>query len=517
MSSLSDSTPVLVGVGQVADPIDAAEYHRWGAVDLAAEAARAALDDAGLDGSHVDTVAGVRQFEISTPISTAPLGRSDNYPRSVARRVGADPRHAVLDVAGGQAPQHLITEFAKKIARGEVGTVLLFGSEAISTTRRFAGQDDAPDFTETVGGQLEDRGFGLDGLMEPEQLEHGLFDAPSQYGLLDNARRARLGLTRDAYRQDMARLFAPFTEVAAANPYAAAPVRRSADELAEVTERNRMIAEPYPRYLVARDQVNQGAAVVLTSVGAARAAGVPESAWVYLHGYADLREQNLLDRADLSRSPASVRAAATALERAGLTPDDLSTLDLYSCFAIAVSNICDGLGLRTDDPRGLTLTGGLPFFGGAGNNYSMHAVAETVRRVRENPGAPGFVGANGGVLSKYSAAVYSTEARAWEEHDDDAAQASLDAVPGPQLAVSPSGTATVETYTVQYGRGGTTGVVIARRDDGCRVIATTPTGDDATVAALLEDDVFGREVQLTSRGAHTYASTQREVLDRLPD
>ena len=25
------------------------------------------------------------------------------------------------------------------------------------------------------------------------------------------------------------------------------------------------------------------------------------------------------------------------------------------------------------------MTGGLPFFGGAGNNYSMHAIAETVQ------------------------------------------------------------------------------------------------------------------------------------------
>ena len=67
----------------------------------------------------IDTVAGVRQFEISTPQATAPLGRSDNYPRSVAGRVGADPKRAVLEVVGGQSSQHLITEFAKAIARGE--------------------------------------------------------------------------------------------------------------------------------------------------------------------------------------------------------------------------------------------------------------------------------------------------------------------------------------------------------------------------------------------------------------
>ena len=66
-----------------------------------------------------------------------------------------------------------------------------------------------------------------------------------------------------------------------------------------------------------------------------------------------------------------------------------------------------------DDPRGLTVTGGLPFFGGAGNNYSMHAIAETVQRARANPGSYGFVGANGGIMSKYSVGVYSTTPAAW--------------------------------------------------------------------------------------------------------
>lgn len=503
---LDPRTPILVGAGQASDPIDAADYHRWSAVDLAAAASAAAIADAGLDAALIDTVAGVRQFEISTPFATAPLGRSDNYPRSVAQRVGADPRRAVLEVAGGQAPQHLITEFAKAIAREAAHTVLIFGSEAISTTRALTGQDDAPDFTEHVEGDLEDRGYGLEGLMEPVQLEHGLVDGPSQYAVFENARRARHGVSRAKYAQQMGELFAPFTAVAAANPFAATRSVRGADELVTVSERNRMIADPYPRFLVARDQVNQGAAVVLTSVGAARDAGVPESKWVFLHGYADLRDVNVLDRADLATSPASIHAARIAIERAGLALDDLATFDLYSCFPIAVLNICDGLGLSPTDPRGLTLTGGLPFFGGAGNNYSMHAVAETVARLRTNPGTAGFVGANGGALSKYSAAVYSCTPRAWTEWSDAEAQAAFDTVAGPPLTTAPSGQGRVETYTVKYGRSGATGVIIGRLPDGSRFLATTAPGDDETIAALVADDAFGRTVRVTRDGTHNTAA-----------
>ncbi len=498
----------------MSDPLDSPDYRRLSAVDLAAAAAAAAIADAGIDPTGIDTVAGVRQFEISTPQATAPLGRSDNYPRSVAGRVGADPGRAVLEVVGGQSSQHLITEFAKAIARGESTTVLVFGSEAISTTRAFAGRDDAPDFTEHADGELEDRGYGLEGLASAYQYEHLLDDAPSQYALLENARRADRGVDRATYAREMGELFAPFTEVAARNPLAAAPTARSAEELVTVTERNRMIADPYPRFVVARDQVNQGAAVVLTSLAAAREAGVPRSKWVFLHGYADYRERDLLDRPDLGVGPASVKAAEVALERAGIGEGQVATFDLYSCFPIAVLNIADGLGLSHTDPRGLTLTGGLPFFGGAGNNYSMHGVAETVQRLREHPGIFGFVGANGGTLSKYSAAVYSTTPRPftiWEDHET---QAALDVAPKPVTVERAEGPATVETYTVKYGRDGSAvGVIVGRLAGGERFLATTVPGDDATIALLLSDRPFGAPIHVASTGRHNYASTDPQVAE----
>lgn len=71
-------------------------------------------------------------------------------------------------------------------------------------------------------------------------------------------------MTRTEYADAMGELFAPFSEIAAKNPYSATPQQRSPGELVAITERNRMIADPYPRFLVARDQVNQAAAVLTT-------------------------------------------------------------------------------------------------------------------------------------------------------------------------------------------------------------------------------------------------------------
>jgi len=519
-------TPVVAGVGQASERLGAPDYRMRSPVDLAADAAAGALADTGADpaavAAAIDTVAGVRQFENSVPGARAPLGRSDNYPRSVAGRIAASPARAVLEVSGGQAPQHLVNEFAAVIAGGGSEVTLIVGSEAISTISHFARQSDQgdhgdrPDFTEHAEGSLEDRGYGLAGLMSRHQAAHGLTGAPSQYALIDNARRARLGQSREEYAAAMGALFAPFTRVAAANPHAAAPVERTAAELVTPTEANRPIADPYTRYIVAREKVNQGAAVLLMSVAAARRLGVPQDRWVFLHGHADLRERDLMERGDLSAGPASVMAVRHALDVAGLDLKDLSTIDLYSCFPAPVFNICDGLGLSSEDPRGLTVTGGLPFFGGAGNNYSMHAIAETVQRARSAPGRYGLVGANGGIMSKYSAGVYSTTPAAWVPDDSQDLQAEIDGWAAPEQARHADGPAVIETYTVKHARDGTrTGIVVGRLDgDGRRFVAR---GDDPGLLDLLTaaKEPIGQPVYVRSFGFGNRVTTTRARMDEL--
>jgi acetyl-CoA C-acetyltransferase len=520
-TDLDPRTPVIVGVGQCSERLDEPGYRGLSPVELATEAARAALRDSGAApdalAAAIDTVAGVRQFEISTPMARAPLGRSDNYPRSVADRLGADPARAILEVSGGQGPQHLVTELAGAIAAGAGEVALVFGSEAISTIEHLARQEDKPDFSETVGGQLEDRGFGLAGLSSRYNAEHGLADAPSQYALFDNARRARLDQSQAEYALGMGELFAPFTRVAAKNPHASAPVERTAAELVTPTETNRLIAEPYTRYVVAREKVNQAAAVLLMSIAAARRLGVPEANWVFLHGHADLRERALLERADLSAGPASVMAAQHALEVAGIGVADLATIDLYSCFPIAVSNVADGLGVAADDPRGLTVTGGLPFFGGAGNNYSMHAIAETVERLRAAPGSFGLVGANGGVLSKYSVGVYSTAPAAWRADRSAALQAEIDSWPAPVQARRVDGWGTIETWTVRHARDGKrTGIVIGRLDgDQRRFLARTATGDTSVLDLLADGNPVGARVYVRTSSRGNRVATSRAHMDEL--
>lgn len=155
--------------------------------------------------------------------------------------------------------------------------------------------------------------------------------------------------------------------------------------------------------------------------------------------------------------------------------------------------ICDAFGLSADDPRGLTLTGGLPFFGGAGNNYSMHAIAEAVASARSVPGQFTFVGANGGMMSKYAVGVYSTTPVPWKADRSAELQAQADNAPAVPVTESAQGPATIETYSVRYDWDTRTGIIIGRLDaDGTRFLATTE--DEDLVALLSDGDPLGAPV-----------------------
>jgi acetyl-CoA C-acetyltransferase len=516
---IDPQTPVLVGVGQSSERPGDAGYEALSPIALAVRAAEAALRDTGVDGvaDLIDVVATTRQFENSAPMFPAPFGKSSNFPRSVANRIGANPRRAVLEIAGGQGPQHLVTEFAGEIAAGRAQWVLIAGSEAMSTARALQQSGTTADWSDDPGGDLEDRGWGLAGLLTFQAMSHGLIDAPSQYGLIENARRGRLGMTTDDYALSMGELFAPFTKVAAANPHAVFREELDAKTLATVDERNRIIASPYPRFLVSRDLVNQGAAILLTSVGEARRLGIPEDRLVYLAGHADAREVGLFNRPDLSSAPSAAAAVNHALAVAGTTLDAIAWFDFYSCFPVAVSNVLDGLGLAPDDPRGFTLTGGLCFFGGPGNNYSAHAIAEAVNRARSEPGSLGLVAANGGALSKYSVGIYTTTPSPWHPSTSAELQEQLDAVETIETTDTPHGWARLEAWTVKHGKKDRTAIVLGRLEsDGKRFVATGLPGDDALLALLERtESPIGERIFVRATGPANRVSVSPAALERV--
>ncbi len=488
MQDIPGHTPVLVGAGQYVERGATAESPSR----LAARAAAAALADAGGAGlaGAIDTVAVVRFFADSSPLWSCPFGRSNNPPQSVARAIGAHPRSRIYTEVGGNQPQSRLIEFAADIARGEREVVLFAGAEAIRNQRQAERQGHALDWSEEFDEPLDDRGCGPD-LYTSQELHNGLLAPAYFYTLIEQARAHAAGRSTAAQRERMAALMASFSAVAAANPYAQFPGAQSAAEILAAAPMTHL----YTKRMVAQDGVNQAAALLLTRVDRARALGIPRERWVFLHGMAEGAECCLSERADPGAAPVAGAVLERAFAMAGRTVADVGPIDVYSCFPCAVSAIAQHLGLPDDGSRALTLTGGLPFFGGPGNNYSMHGIAEMVWRLRREPGAFGLVTANGGMLSKHAAGIYSCRPGPTDWRHADTAVAG-EPVARKRLCAAPE-SGRIVSWTVNWaGNEPAQAVVLGETDAGERFVACTAAGDRAIVQAMLAQDHAGRRVQV---------------------
>jgi acetyl-CoA C-acetyltransferase len=138
------------------------------------------------------------------------------------------------------------------------------------------------------------------------------------------------------------------------------------------------------------------------------------------------------------------------------------------------------------------VTGGLPYAGGPGSNYPMHAVAAMAARLRAWPGAKGLTTGNGWYLTKHSASVWASE------RPRGAVGAPIEApvaVGPPPLSLreDAAGAATVAAWTVTYARDGLPerGIVVGSLAGGERFVANTP-GERAFLEAFVAAEQVGR-------------------------
>ena len=495
MNDIPGSTPILVGAGQYVERGTSAESPS----SLAARAAAAALADAGGNAlaAAIDTIAVVRFFADSAPLWGCPFGRSNNPPQSIARAIGATPRQRIYTEVGGNQPQSRLIEFASDIARGKRELVLFAGAEAIRNQRHAERQGTVLDWNEEFDEPLDDRGFGAD-LLTSQELHNGLVMPVYFYSLIEQARARAAGRSPAAHRAHIAALLASFSAVAAANPYAQFTGAQSAAEILAAAPMTHL----YTKRMVAQDGVNQAAALLMTSVAKARELGIARERWVFLHGMAEGTEWKLSERPDPGEAPVAGAVLARAFAMAGRSMADIGPIDIYSCFACAVSAIAAHLGLPDDGSRALTLTGGLPYFGGPGNNYSMHGIAEMVRRLRRDREAFGLVTANGGMLSKHAAGIYSCRPSHvdWSRADTTIA---TEAFARRRLATAPD-SGRIVSWTVNWsGNDPVQAVVIGETDAAEHFVACTAAGDGATVRAMLDSDHTGERVRVTPGNGET--------------
>ncbi len=496
--------PVLIGCGQL---IDRRSPETGGTpIELMAEVAASAADDAGPGRAlleALDTVVALGLTVDAPEAGSGANGMVRNVPHAVSTALDISPNREYYSRTGGNTPQLLVNRFAEHIARGETSAVLLVGGEALNTmlSRLKTGLDlDA--WIDKSGSDPEMLGDARAAASDHENL-YGMQIPSVSYPLFENALRAKDGLSLEQHRQKMGELYQRFNAVAADNPLAWFPTPRTAEEIATPGEGNRYVGFPYTKYLNSVIQVNMAAAVIMTSVEKARELGVADDRMVYLHGCGDANDLwHISERINYHSSPALRTLGEKALAMAGKSIADMRYFDIYSCFPSAVQIACNELGIPLDDPRGLTLTGGLPYFGGPGNNYATHAIAAMMDALRSDPGSFGLVNANGWFITKHSLGIYSTtpiEGEWQRDNPADYQQALLDQ-PHPAFTEAPDGPATIETYTVLHGRGGVErALVIGRLEDGTRFIAETPD-DEETLSQMMAKEMIGTPGIVTANG-----------------
>ncbi|MCW3012383.1 MAG: enoyl-CoA hydratase [Solirubrobacterales bacterium] len=492
--SLDPRTPVLVGAGQVT--------HRDGAVpspvELMATAARAAARDAGAPGllDRVQSVGVVDVFSWPVPDPAAVL----------AGALGLHPAETVRTTVGGNGPIALLGDLAARIAAGRLDVALMAGGEAGTAFQAALREGRDPGFATQPDGTAPTRVVGVDrDPGHPAELEAGLIAPIFWYPLFEHAVRGAAGRTREEHQAHLGELWLRFADTARENPHSwATDLPRTAAEIAEPARGNRRVSDPYTKAMNANIAVDQGAALLVCSVAAAQAAGVPADRWVFLEATAGAHDHWLCgERERFDRSPAIAACGAAVLGHAGAGIDDVALLDLYSCFPSAVQVAGTELGVDLLDPaRSPTATGGLAFAGGPANNYVTHALATLVGQVRERPEERALSTAVGWYLTKHGAALLSGRppAQAFTHHD---VQPVVDARPRRTIVPAAEAvTGEVEAHTAIFDRDGTAtmGIVALRLPDGRRAFARSHDAD--TIAALQDDEPLGRAA--STDGAATF-------------
>jgi acetyl-CoA C-acetyltransferase len=171
-----------------------------------------------------------------------------------------------------------------------------------------------------------------------------------------------------------------------------------------------------------------------------------------------------------------------ALEQAGLTLEDITVFDIYSCFPSAFEIARREIGIPEDDPRDLSVTGGLPFIGGPGNNYSMHAIAAVVDLIRKDRSRKAMVTANGWYLTKHAIGIYTgtPPVHPWNDRDDSLTQHAIDAQALPMPVEKASGSLIVEAYVIRHDNAGKPiqGTIVGRLKNGSRALAVIDADPD---------------------------------------
>jgi len=397
----------------------------------------------------------------------------EDAPVELGKRLNITPKEKIYLPDGGQSPQMLVNKAAKKITNEEHRCVLITGGEAAYSIRKTF-KNVPPEYWP----KKEDPKYinGERWALAQDVINYQLFFPTTAYAIFETALRASSGRNIEEHKKYMGKLFEHFSKIASKNPYSWTQKPFTAEEITTPSPENRLVVHPYTKRMCANNLVDQAGTILIASEKVAESLNIDKKKWIYIMGGATFKNiDEIYRRPHLDDSPAAREGNRLALEQAGLKLSDIDKFDLYSCFPSIVEIFMKELGITDDDPRDLTLTGGLPFFGTPLSNYSLHAIINTVNSIREKPSLKIMVIANGGYNTKQSIGIYGTERPKipWGARDDSKIQDSIFKEILPEPIEKANGKFIVNGYSIIYERSGELkrGVAIGTLENGRRSIA----------------------------------------------
>ncbi len=458
----------------------------WGQITQPKKMSTPAQDPMGLMTQASKRAAGIiSSKKVLTQLDgimvVKPVSRHCPSPaKLLAQNLDASPKFTQVSGIGGNSPQMLINIAAGMIARNELDSVLIAGAET------YVQRDKNPERVESALFRGIPKEYSGDDLIGSTPLEnhHGIEHPTQGFPLFETALWAASGLDLQSYLIKIGKLWSTFSQAASRNPYAWTKEAKSPETIITQGKDNRPTAFPYTKYMNSFVTVDQGAAIILAAEETAMKYPAKNRRTVYFlgGGYAEDRQRFMIKKSDFTSSPPLKAAVEKALMRSGMPLENLDCFDLYSCFPCAVSIAKKMIGISDDDPRALTLTGGLGFFGGPGNNYNLHGVATLAEKISMGEHSNGLVTALGWFMHKHAAGVYGSMPLGgrFQDHDIRDQKTPLAGNDPVKIIDRVNGKGTIETYTIIYSldRKPSYAVIYGKTRDNFRFIARTRNHPD---------------------------------------
>ena len=377
----------IVGVGES----EIGKVPHMSGLGLNAQAARRALDDAGLKVSDIDGVLTAYSF-------TEPYFMLGSV---LCEYLGLQPRYSASLIAGGASPGVMLKHAAEAIAAGHCNTVLVCAGENRATGQS---RDQAVAALTAVGHPYFEAPYGA--------------SIPALYVMIARRHMQEFGSTPE----QLAAVAVTSRRHASLHPNAH---MRTPLTLADVAA-SKPIADPL-RMLDCCLISDAGGAFIVTSRERVKdCANAP----IYLAGIGEAHTHEHLVCADSLTEFGARRSGEIAYRMAGLGPRDIDVAQLYDCFSIVPILELEELGLCERGEGGAFYAAGHAGLGGklpvnthggmlshahAGAAGGLFSIVEAVRQLRgglgerQVPGAEvALVHNEGGIMSSHCTAIFTT-------------------------------------------------------------------------------------------------------------